>query len=78
MTVAVSRYMLNLLSTTRGSFERAMYAALSAPVKMQSKARTVHAIIIKRGGSTGGRVGRFRSAFYELFDCADIVCAILI
>jgi hypothetical protein len=70
--------MLNLPSITRGSFERAMYAVRLTPVKMQSKARTVLSIIIKRRGSIGGRVRRIRSSFYELFDCADIVCAILI
>jgi len=55
--------MLNLPSTTRGSLERAMYAGQSTPIRMQSKARTVIAIIFKRGGSTGGRVKWIRSAF---------------
>ncbi len=64
MTVAVSRYMLNLPSTTRGSFERAMYAVRLTPVRMLSKARTVRAIIIKRGGSTGGRVRRIRISIW--------------
>ena len=33
------------------------------PEKMQSKARTVIAIMFKRGASTGGRVKWIRSAF---------------
>ena len=76
MTMAVSRYMLNFLSITRGSFERVMYAGQPTPIKMLSKARIVHAIIIKRGGSIGGRVRRIRSAFHEPSDCADSVYAI--
>jgi hypothetical protein len=68
MTVAVSRYMLNLPSTTRGSFEKAMYAGRSTPVKMQSKARTVRVIIMKRAGSTGGRVRRIRRASWSLIN----------
>jgi hypothetical protein len=56
--------MLNLPSTTRGSFERAMYAGRSTPVKMQSKARTGRAIIIKHGGSTGERVRRIRNSIW--------------
>jgi hypothetical protein len=59
-----------------GSFERAMYAGRSTPVKMQSKARTVRAIIIKHGGSIGERVRRIRSDFHEPSDYADSVCAI--
>jgi len=68
--------MLNLPSTTRGSFERAMYGWQSTPIRMQSKVKTVLAIIIKRGGSIGGRVRRIRSAFHEPSDFADTVCAI--
>jgi hypothetical protein len=55
---------LNLPSTTRGSFERVMYAGQSTPVQMLSKVRTGRAIIIKRGGSIGGRVRRISNAFH--------------
>jgi hypothetical protein len=78
MTVAVSRYMLNLPSTTGGSLERAMYAGRSTRVKMLSKSRTVRAIIIKRGGSIEGRIRMIRSALHKPSDSADAVCAIRI
>ena len=55
---------LNLPSTTRGSFGRFMYAGRSTPVKMQSKARTVRAIIIKREGSIGEKVSLFLSVYF--------------
>jgi hypothetical protein len=41
-----------------------MYAGQSTPVKMQSKARTVRAIIIKREGSIGEKVSLFLSVYF--------------
>jgi hypothetical protein len=41
-----------------------MYAGRLTPVKMLSKARTVRVIIIKRGGSTGGKVSLFLSVYF--------------
>jgi len=45
----------------KGKFRKGHVSRRSTQVKMQSKVRTVRAIIIKRGGSIGGRVSVFLS-----------------
>ena len=55
-TMAEILSMLNLPSITRGSSARVISAGQSVPKRMLSKARTDRGIIIKQGGSTGGKI----------------------